>query len=227
MPSAFGTYGDLKTRIAAECERASIANFATEIPRFVDLAEQRIYRGSGAPFPTPPVRVRDMEAVSASLAVTTGAATLPADFLEVRAVNTTTGIPLTGQTTQTFLALRDPATTGTAKTYALEGGTLLVSPTLATGSISLRYYKRYASLSADADTNWLLTNAPGLYFWAAVGEAYSYIRDQVKQAEAIQNYMAAISGLNQTETNAKYGGSGIMPQPNFLPPAGTAPSASN
>lgn len=219
MPG-LSTYGELKTSIVSELERANLASFVAEIPRFILLAEQRIFRGAGTPYASPPVRVRDMEAVSATLAATTGSATLPTDFLEVRTLFSSTGTKIVMQSTETFFGLRSAVTTGTPVTYTLEGNTIVLSPTIASGTVALRYYKKYASLSADGDTNWLLANAPSIYFWSAVFEAYLYVRDQTKAADALQNYVAGVAGLNDSEMRAKYAGSAVMPQPSTLPMPG-------
>ena len=44
-------------------------------------------------------------------------------------------------------------------------------------TLELSYVKRYAALSADADTNWLLTNHPMAYVYAALVAASAYTQD--------------------------------------------------
>ena len=67
------------------------------------------------------------------------------------------------------------------KIYTIEGDYLILAP-VPDGAYYVRtvYYRRFTALSADADTNWVLSNHRGLYLYASLVEAMLYLRDDAR-----------------------------------------------
>lgn len=209
---SFTPFSALKTRVLTETLMTGNAGFAAEIPGFVALAEQRIYYGSGPPTPSDPVRVQAME-TRATIAMTAGEGALPAGVLELRATywpSSPASRPQY-QPQDVFFAERGVATTGQAIAYTIERDKILLDPLL-TGTLHVVFTAKLTALVADGDTNWLLANAPGVYFHAVLIEAYRYRRDKEKMAEAHANYVAAVRPLNLQTLKHRSSGGRLAPR---------------
>lgn len=198
--SGFDTFLDLKERVYADTGRAA-STWGSELPGFVRMAESRIFRGTAAEA----VRVADMEATD-SVAVVAGDGALPAYFLEPRSLTWANG---TSSSEPIYAAPRDIALRrqaypggGSPMMYTIEGTTIKLWPA-ATGVVSLSYVKAYPPLTADADTNWLLVNCPGVYFSAILIEAYRYLRDTERQAMAAAEYAQAARAARDSYGRSK------------------------
>jgi len=136
--------------------------FTANIPDFIALFEAAANRR---------LRVRQMEA-SATLTPSSGAASLPADYLAWRRV-TFTGTPRVelDYVAPSWLQAAHPAVeAGVPAVFTIEGSSLLVRP-VNDGQLDLLYYQTIASLSNSATTNWLLTSHPDLYLFGSMTEA--------------------------------------------------------
>lgn len=199
---SFATFADLKARIFTDTSRATDATFGAELPGFVRLAEQRMFHGSTGER----VRVRDME-TSTDLTVTLGDATLPDRYLEptfmVWLNGSSSTEPLMAAPREIALRRAYDASGGPVQLYTIEGNILKVWPAVS-GTVKLGYSRAYAPLVADADTNWLLTNAPGVYFHGIMIEAYRFLRDPEKFVEAQRAYIQAVSGVQSTSHRGRF-----------------------
>lgn len=213
----FSTLADLKDAVRDECERGGHARFDAALPRFVAGAEQRMWYGAEAPFPSEPVRLRAMEE-EATITVTDGAGELPADYLSARRLIWTAGEPDTAplyEAPDVFHTRRYALTTGHPVRYTIEGDSLLISPQI-TSEIKLLYYARPDALEDETDTNGVLTSHPMLYFHATLIEAYRWLRNAEKGQEAFGNYTSTVSGLLNSERRARQGGNQLaMRIPNW------------
>lgn len=195
------TLSTLKQSIANRLGRNSLSNMLGE---FVMLGESRIYTGwQDIEVQVPPLRIRAM------LAQETGSlSSLPDGFLSVERLTVPDG---TG---------RSPALTyKTPAEFAdlMPGGDLPRYYTIADGLIqveggqpavfSLSYYKRLLPLVGDADTNWILQNAPQVYLYSALVEAYQHIRDDARLITAARQYAAAVNALIDADRMERYSGS--------------------
>lgn len=178
-------YGQLKTAIASWVNHGAAT---ASIPDFVKLAEAEIRRD---------VRVSAMESLETGV-LAAGAIALPADYLDARrfVVN---GLPCDYITPeefqdQTFQQSRQNCYTRIGTTlYVINGGVQ---------SYSLIYRSAFASLSDDADTNWLLTNAPDVYLFAALKHAAIYLKD----AAAAQGYEGVYQAAKDKTNSADKAG---------------------
>lgn len=202
------TYADLKTAVATWLNRS---NLTSNITDFIALAETRIAYGSDeVPFKSDPLRIRAME-TSSDLAITGGTQTvaLPTGFLQQRRlyVSSSPNIEVDFVEPNLFWDTWLSATTGPPAEYTVEGENLVFGPipdTAYTGKIL--YYKKFTALANDTDTNWLLTNAPGVYVQGALLEAYRFVRNMEQAQVSANSFAGLINALNSSDKKDRYTG---------------------
>lgn len=206
----FTNLGDLHDALRSECERVNNPKFDEALPRMVAAAESRLFHGAGDPLRSVPLRLRVME-TQETLTLSTGSAALPADFLQAKRLHWT-GEPQTFptyETPQSFFVNRNLVTSGSPTVYTIDDLALYVSPRVS-GSIVLYYYAQPAALEDDADTNAVLEAHPMAYFYAALIEAYAYLRNADQMQRAFGSYVSLVSGITASEAVTKRGGSSPM-----------------
>lgn len=203
---AITNYGELKSAIADWLDRSDLT---ARIPDFVSFAEARIHYGSAqGPMMLEPVRLRAME-TEVDLTITSGRATLPVDFLEGRRIvflsDPAQVIELIAP--ELFWRMDAGLSTGTPVRATIEGGDLILSPSPDTSNdVQLTYFAKFAGLSLDTDTNWLLQNAPDVYLFAALVEAAIYTRNRQAADEYLIRFASAALALTRQDESAKSGG---------------------
>ena len=181
---AISTYVQLRSAVALWLHRTDLTSV---IPDFVALAESNIRRD---------VRCRAMEqTATGTLSAKTLA--LPTRFLEARNV-ALDGYPQVYVSPQEYAVQED----WNAGNFTIVGETFRFQS--ATADYSIDYWQAFAPLSADADTNWLLTNAPEIYLWGALAEAKTYIEGD--PSKELTFYGKAVNRLRATEQQARYVG---------------------
>ena len=193
-------YGQLKAAIA---NRLSRTNLTDIIPDFVTLGESRLYAGfRDVEVQVPPLRLNAMlETETTSLSV------LPAGFLSAYRFT----IPdaygpraLEYKNPQDFAAL--PTASAAPGYYTFQDGGITVQggdP----AAFTFVYYKRFDTLVSDGDTNWLLTNHPGIYLYSALIEAYQHVKDDARLLTAARMYAAAANAVVESDSSARNSGS--------------------
>lgn len=164
-------YASLQSEIAAWLHRTDLTS---RIPQFIANAEARFNRK---------LRMRQQETAFASVALTDGAAALPTDFEEFKAlwVDASPVKPLQVATSE-FVRSR-AADAGSPVFYAIEGGNVICWPSA--GNIKGIYYAKVPSLSDSNTTNWLLTLAPDLYLAESLVHASIFIKNDAR-AQALR-----------------------------------------
>lgn len=197
---ALGTLAQLRT--AALGPRTDLTS---QFPDILALAEQRIFYGDGT---IAPLRVLPMEG-SATLTFTDGVASLPADFLDKRAIywSATWAVSLVYEPPSIFYPLALERAGGSyPEAYTLEGNSVKVSPAL-TGSATLLYYQRPTAMSADGDSNAILLKWPGVYLFGCQLEVYRITRNAEELVKTKQMYADAVSAANNQAMIARtFGG---------------------
>jgi hypothetical protein len=197
------TLSTLKQSIANRLGRNSLSNMLGE---FVMLGESRIYNGwRDIDVQVDPLHIRPMLAVeSASLS------SLPDGFLAVERLTVPDGTGrapvLEYRTPQEFSQLQ-PGSQPRYYTIAdglvqVEGGQPAV--------FSMSYYRRLRPLVGDDDTNWILQNAPQVYLYSALIEAYQHIRDDARLVTAARQYAAAVNALIGADQWERFSGSTLV-----------------
>lgn len=189
----------------------SSTSFSNRLNDFVRLGEERIFFGSSNPLRSRPVRVRDME-TSADIAITSGTGPLPDRYLEFRRLywDADPRITLEFIPPRRFHGLTDVNESGEPRFFTIEANTILLAPS-ASGTVKSVHFQRFNYLSADDDTNALLTDKPAIYLYAALIEAWGYKRNNDRVNDALQRYIAASSGAGLSDLRARYTGSSLNP----------------
>lgn len=182
-------WGELKAAVAAYAHRADIAPL---MATFLPLAEARIYTGEAN---APKLRCAAMRQ-----AATLADGTRPAGFLEAIKI-TPTGKP------SQPLAYRPLAhMPQECHAFSWDGAALVLSREQAF-PVDLTYYARLATPVDDTDTNWLMTNHPGVYLSALLVEVARWSVDEALGAREAASYTSAVNALNSVEKAAAFSGS--------------------
>lgn len=187
---AITTHAQLLTAIADYTTRNDLTSVDDD---FVLMCESRLNYGSDDPvFPTPPLRVRQMEE-RATASITGEYLALPTDFLQVKSLRlTSTAQPrmLRPLVTNNFDAQVDGSLGGTPFYYDIVGGELRFNPIATSGTVEMVYYEKLPPLVSN-DPNWLLTASPNIYLNGCLLEAAIYIQED----RDIEKYGRIFSGL--------------------------------
>jgi len=156
---AIGTYTELQGAVDNWLQHTL---FQARTPEFIAMFEACANRR---------LRVRQME-TSTALTPSSGAATLPTDYLALRRLTWTGSSRVELEYVQpSYLQAAYPTSpAGTPIVYTIEGSTIRIRPTDDT-DLELDYYQKVSSLSDAAPTNWLLTAHPDLYLFGTLTEA--------------------------------------------------------
>jgi hypothetical protein len=165
-------YGTLKTAIADTLDRQDLTSV---IPQFVTLAQAQFNR-----------RIRSFRQITrGSLTIDAQFEALPADWLEtIRITMDASPIRVLTQISMDDLTRYRTAidnTTDAPVYFAHNGTDIELFPTPSTSyTAEITYYARMAALSADGDTNWLLTNHPDVYLYGSLVHTAPYLKDDAR-----------------------------------------------
>jgi hypothetical protein len=162
------------------------ATFVAEIPFFIKNAEERIFK------------VVDLDYFRKNV---TGTMTSGNKFLEKPSDYLATfSLSYVKDSANVFLLQKDvnyiqeftpnPSTTGSPRFYSsFDVDTFIIAPTPDSSySVELHYYYRPASLTTDdSGSTWISTNAPDALLYAALVEAYTFMKGE---SDLIQLYTA-------------------------------------
>lgn len=199
---AIDNYGTLKTSVASWLNRSDLT---ATIPDLIRLGEQRINYGSDAPYPSQPLRIPAMQ-TQATGTITSSTIAFPTRFLEPIRIAASSGgssWSLRYITPERYSEHSNTASEPTVYTYL--NNSIMTSGT-ASASYTLDYYQAFAGLTADADTNWLLTNAPGVYLYAALVESAPFLGDATMVNTWLSLFKSSIAAVNRS-TKYQAGGS--------------------
>ena len=211
-------YSELTAAITSWAHRSDVASQADT---FIQLAE--------AEFNTR-LRTVDQETV-AELVCNTRYTALPADFLEMRAVEYLgdTISNLTYATPEFVSEWRRASPTGKSKAYTLRGLYIELLPNLGADDpdvdgfgddvapfqsgevpLTIHYWAKVPALTALAPTNWLINAHPNLYLYECLREAAIWTKDD----RAIERYANLLQGywtsLKANDVNRRFGGSALF-----------------
>lgn len=199
-PGAISSYTDLIDEIRDMMDDDGYDQ--TKIDRAIRKAEAMFLRE---------LRTPEME-TSTIFAMTTESTTLPADFLEMRA------IWVVGDPNRPLLAV-SPITrvntysgrSGDPVAYSIEGNLIRIAPV---GNVSLEmiYYRSFQPLSTVNPNNWLLTLHPDLYVSATLYYLAVRERDSELEASSLQRTMGLLESIKEAEMKRRWGGASLVPQ---------------
>ena len=196
---SLANYTDLQASIASWLNHPAAT---ASIPDFIALAEARIARD---------LRLRSQVA-AVTLTTTAGVqgVDLPVGWLEFENL-TVTGSPdaQLNYVNIQHLDTKFPSNgyTGKPVVYSVEGSQVLFGPVPDSAySISVLYYKRYDPLSVTP-TNWLLTNHPGIYLFAALCESAPFLNDDARALVWETKYKRDLDALSSSDEDGQFSGS--------------------
>lgn len=105
---------------------------------------------------------------------------------------------------------------GTAPTEiaTVEGDSLIVSPPTA-NTLVAAWYQKFTALSADSDTDWIVTNAPHVYLRGGLMLACDYVQDE-RRAQYRAEFAGAIAALNLNDRTRRASGSPMIARPRVV-----------
>lgn len=182
---ALSNYTDLKAAVATWLHRSDLT---TEIVDFIALGESRLNKT---------LRLLQME-TTASLSLTSGnsSVSLPSGYLEHIDLRYDADLYRPTQKSQAELSRVKSDGSGQPEYFAIGPTILFERAADQTYALTQTHYKRW-DIATDS-TNWLLTNAPDAYLYAALLEAGAFAKkgDVTVWAEA---YGRAIKELNRLD----------------------------
>lgn len=152
------------------------------------------------------VRTLNMESTT-TLSASTEFTNLPSDYAQVVTayVDDDSRDPLRNMTAHGANIRRGD--TGEPWGYAIVKDQIKLIPTPdGTYSIYLRYIASMADLSADSDTNVVLTEYPDVYLYAALRHAAVWAQDMELASSYQVAYSNAVEGINRNERRKKTSG---------------------
>jgi hypothetical protein len=76
----------------------------------------------------------------------------------------------------------------------------------------LLYYGKIPSLSDAAPTNWLLTEAPDIYLYAALTQSAPYLKEDERTAVWAGYYQTLVNDMKLADERARIGNSKLVPR---------------
>lgn len=191
---SIGTYSELKTAVASWLDRTDLTSL---IPDFITLAEAEIRTD---------VRCQAMEYLETG---TLSGSTLahPSRYLEARRF--TVGGKVREYVSPEVYALKEDASS-TDRVFSSIGQSLYVLNGASGDAYTLIYYRHFESFVGDSDTNWLLTNFPGIYLYGACMQAGLYLQDDPITQKFQALYQSAVGRLVSRERAAATSGSRLV-----------------
>lgn len=192
-------FASLQTAVASDLHRPTDAALLAEMPRFVQLAETDI------------LRALVLRQVETSITGTTSGAViaLPVGLNQIERI----GIDVQGAAyTLDYLSpngLERLSYPGQPHGYTVENNAIkLLTPPAGPYAYTIYLVPQLVALSAANPTNWLLTNAPDVYFYATLAQAAGWTRDDATMAKASAGYAASIDGVRQKDARLRLPASG-------------------
>lgn len=213
---ALSTFAGLKAALLDYLVRSDLS--ASVQNDLFTLAEARIWYGAEGQFPSPPLRARQMQSRGA-LTVNEKYESLASDYLDTILVLLSTD-PITKLqylSNNEFNERWVSSQTAKPLAYTIIGSQIAFGPTPdTTYSGEHWYYAKPTALSADGDTNWLISASPGVYLYAALLEAQPYLKNPDELPIWHQAYLSAVGGMNAASKSSLLGGV-LRMTPSFTP----------
>jgi len=199
---ALTTYTELKASVADWLNRDDLT---TEIPDFISLSEAQMERT---------LRTRQM-LTRTTLTVDSEFETIPADFLETRALKLTSTNPDTPLSFMTMDSLDAEATTetgsGRPRFFGVVGTEFRFVPTPdASYTAEIVYFAKLSKLSSSVSTNFLLTSSPDAYLYGALLQAAPYLQDDARIQVWATLYERALNDLQVADDRGATSGGKLL-----------------
>ena len=194
---ALATYSDLQTSVGQWLNRTDLSAYVSD---FIALAEEDIRND---------VRVQAMEQ-RATGTLTGETLAHPSRYIEARTLFVG-GKQYKYRTPEKYQILSDAGST--ERIFTSIGQNLYILGGASGDAYVLIYWQAFAPFSGASDTNWLLTNAPGAYLWAACKHGATWLKDDAAIAKFGGMYASAVQRVNGREKFSAVSGSPLEIQP--------------
>jgi len=196
------TYATLKSDITEYMARSDITDALKAT--FVRIAEAEIRRS---------VRIGAMEVTDTSFAVNSRSTALPTGFISMRSVSNNASNareldylpPARLRSAKIF-----DVSSGEPSAYTIEGTNIVVAPVPTSTTLTLVYYKAFDALSADSDTNVLLSTYYDVYLYGALRAASEWALEPENENRYAQKFAISIEQTNQEERWSRVSGSALF-----------------
>ena len=196
------TYDNLKTAIANRLHRSDLTN---SIPDYITLCEDKLNKR---------LRLRAMEERATS-SVSTEYVALPTGFLAIRNIqlNSDPKVRLEYVTPDYIDKNYADSATGEPVFYTIVGGEIQLAPPPDTAyTMEMSYFKKL-DLATDL-TNWVLTNSPRVYFYGALLEAVTDLKNDNRVPMWSGLFETALRELEFSDKGDRYPlGGGLQMRP--------------
>lgn len=185
-------YSNLQTAIASELHRSDLTSV---IPDFITRCEAKLNRR---------LRLRAMETRVTS-SVSTEYVALPTGFLAIRNIqlNSDPKVRLEYVTPDYIDKYYPKGDTGKPKFYTIVGGEIQLAPPPDTSyTVEISYFKKL-DLATDS-TNWVLTNAPDVYFYGSLLESAFHLKNDKRVPLWGVAFENAVRELDVADRGDKY-----------------------
>lgn len=184
--AALADYADLRRAIVEETGHPEVSDV---LGRLVLQTESALNQ-----------RIRHRKQITAAtVTFTDGVAPLPADYLEMLHVYDTSGSELFA----TDLA-NQKKSGGQYRYYAIDDGNIVIYGL--SGDRSIVYFAALPSVADTlTDSNWLLSQYPGVYVHGVAYEVAKYLHDEKMAAREVQLFDAAVTAMKIDGDRARYG----------------------
>jgi hypothetical protein len=205
---ALDTYANLQTTIIDWAQRTGDTAFTAAVPDFIVGAEQLMNYGAKDANPAnsiEPIRCRYNED-SETIAITSGAGSLPSDYLQWRAVIADSSPKVTLDPVPPDFGASEhgvASTTAHPRFFDIQGSTITTYQS-SSSDIILKYYAKVPALSDSATSNWVLTHVPMLYVYGSLIASTTYMMDDNRLTMWVSMYKQLAGGLNNSDVMARY-----------------------
>ena len=194
---AITNYGTLKAAIADFLNRDDLT---AVIPTFIDFAQDKINRD---------LRTRQMVA-RATANIDSQYNAFPPNFLQVRDIRLNTNpvqaLEYVSSEQQNQERSRN-ATSGRPRLFSVIGESFEVFPTPDTSyECEIAYYEKIPDMTADSDTNWLLTKSPELFVYGSLVHSAPYLKDEDKIVIWQTLYRDVFNSLTLEDEKSRFSG---------------------
>lgn len=190
---ALSTFDGLKASVADWLARDDLSE---QIVDFITIGEARINRE---------LRTREM-IETLSEPVSTQEFDVPEDFVETMSltIDSDNAVPLEYRPFDDMSSRVMSDQSGPPVAFSVVGSHFFLFPTPdGSYTYTLRYYKKVPALTADNQTNWLLSKAPDVYLYAALCEGAKFLLDDARVAYWDGLYRQTLRSLHTAEARSK------------------------
>jgi len=217
---ALSTYGGLKSAVVDWSYNGGGVTAALVGTDFFPQVQSMMYQGHGTDID--PLRIRAMVDSATITPATGGIITISSqvdsgwlEFIELVPTNTgAVSINYVEPWAFRKEAVSIQSTLAPQAIYTIEGDSLYLAPA-AVQPIAAKWYQKFTAVSADGDTDWIITNAPQVYLDGCLMLACAYTQDE-REAAFRAKFAAGIKGLNLNDQRARASGSVKIARPRVV-----------